>query len=152
MPQRLGFGSAREMLLFGQTMDARRAHAIGQVDHLGPPGEAIAKAIRLRRAAIRDEVRNRFGDEVSACPLSSAASDVQRYHAACSLPGAFAEITDALQRPSATVRTPLDIIRAQTREAAALCFQRECVAAANADPTSSRCRALKAEANGTGGR
>jgi enoyl-CoA hydratase/carnithine racemase len=140
------------MLLFGETMDARRAHAIGLIDRLCPPGEAIAKAIRLRRAAIRDEVRNRFGDEVSAWPLSSAASDVQRYHDACSLPGAFAEITDALQRPSVTVRTPLDIIREQTREAAALRFQRECVAAANADPSSARCRALKAEANGTGGR
>jgi hypothetical protein len=113
--------------------------------------QAIAKAIRLRRATIRDEVRNRFGDEVSAWPLSSAASDVQRYHDSCSLPGAFAEITDALQRPSVTVRTPLDIIREQTREAAALRFQRECVAAANADPTSTRCKALKAEANGTGG-
>jgi enoyl-CoA hydratase/carnithine racemase len=152
VPQRLGFGRAREMLLFGATMDARRAHAIGLVDRLCPPGEAIAKAIRLRRAAIRDEVRNRFGDEVSAWPLSSAASDVQRYHDACSLPGAFAEITDALQRPSVTVRTPLEIIREQTREAAALRFQRECVAAANADPSSARCRALKAEANGTGGR
>lgn len=140
------------MLLFGETMDARRAYAIGQVDHLCPPGEAIVKAIRLRRAAIRDEVRNRFRDEVSVWPLSSAASDVQIYHAACSLPGAFAEITDALQCPSVTARTPLDVIREQTREAAALRFQRECVAAANADPASARCRALKAEANGTGGR
>jgi hypothetical protein len=113
--------------------------------------QAIAKAIRSRRATIRDEVRNRFGEEVNAWPLSSAASDVQRYHDSCSLPGAFAEITDALQRPSVTVRTPLDIIRAQTREAAALRFQRECVAAPNADPTSARCTALKAEANTTGG-
>lgn len=113
--------------------------------------QAIAKAIRSRRATIRDEVRGRFGDEVTAWPLSSAASDVQRYHDSCSLPGAFAEITDALQRPSVTVRTPLDIIRTQTREAAALRFQRECVAAPNADPTSARCKALKEEANATGG-
>jgi enoyl-CoA hydratase/carnithine racemase len=110
------------MLLFGETIDARRAHEIGQVDHLCPPGEAIAKAIRLRRAAIRDAIRGRFRDEVSVWPLSSAASDVQRCHDACSLPGAFAEITDALQRPSVTVRTPLEIMREQTRVAAVLCF------------------------------
>lgn len=113
--------------------------------------QAIAKAIRSRRATIRDEVRGRFSDEVTAWPLSSAASDVQRYHDSCSLPGAFAEITDALQRPSVTPRTTMDIIRAQTREAAALRFQRECVAAPNADPASARCKALKQEANATGG-
>ena len=113
--------------------------------------QAIAKAIRTRRATIREEIRNRFGDEVGTWPLSSAASDVQRYHESCSLPGAFAEITDALQRPSVAPRTTLDLIREQTREAAALRFQRECVAAPNADPTSARCNALKAEAAATAG-
>jgi hypothetical protein len=57
----------------------------------------------------------------------------------------------AIFTPASTVRTPLDIIRERMREAVALRFQRECVAAANADPASARCRALKAEANGTGG-
>lgn len=113
--------------------------------------QAIAKAIRSRRGTLREEIRNHFGDEVAAWPLSSAASDVQRYHESCSLPGAFAEITDALQRPSVAPRTTLDLIREQTREAAALRFQRECVAMANADPGSARCKALKAEAAAAGG-
>jgi enoyl-CoA hydratase/carnithine racemase len=44
LPQRVGFGRARELLLFGETMDARRAHEIGLVDRLCAPGEALVEA------------------------------------------------------------------------------------------------------------
>lgn len=44
LPRRVGHGRAREMLLFAETMDARRAHEIGLVDRLCAPGEALAEA------------------------------------------------------------------------------------------------------------
>lgn len=46
LPRRVGFGRAREMLLFGETLDARRAHEIGLVDRLCAPGEALTEAKR----------------------------------------------------------------------------------------------------------
>jgi enoyl-CoA hydratase/carnithine racemase len=54
LPQRVGLGRAREMLLFGETMDARRAHEIGLVDRLCPPGEALAEA--KKRALVLAEL------------------------------------------------------------------------------------------------
>jgi enoyl-CoA hydratase/carnithine racemase len=54
LPQRVGFGHAREMLLFGETMDAHRAHEIGLVDRLCAPGEALAEA--KKRALVLAEL------------------------------------------------------------------------------------------------
>jgi enoyl-CoA hydratase/carnithine racemase len=42
------------MLLFGETMDARRAHEIGLVDRLCPPGEALTEA--KKRALVLAEL------------------------------------------------------------------------------------------------
>lgn len=52
LPRRIGMGRARELLLFGDTIDARRALEIGLVDRLCPPGEALAEAKRRARALV----------------------------------------------------------------------------------------------------
>jgi len=44
LPRRVGEGRAREILLFGETIDAARAHEMGLVDRLAPPGGALAEA------------------------------------------------------------------------------------------------------------
>ncbi|WP_439577577.1 enoyl-CoA hydratase/isomerase family protein [Elioraea sp.] len=54
LPRRIGFGHARELLLFGETIDARRAHEIGLVDRLCAPGEALAEA--KKRALVLAEL------------------------------------------------------------------------------------------------
>lgn len=53
LPRRVGEGRAREILLFGETIKAARAHEIGLVDRLAPPGRALeeAKARALLLAA-----------------------------------------------------------------------------------------------------
>ena len=38
---------AREMVLGGETIDAARAHALGLVNHLSAPGEALSRALAL---------------------------------------------------------------------------------------------------------
>lgn len=50
LPLRVGQGRARELLLFGETVDASRALAIGLVDRAVPAGEALAAA--RQRAAL----------------------------------------------------------------------------------------------------
>jgi len=50
LPLRVGQGRARELLLFGETVDASRALAIGLVDRVVPAGEALAAA--RQRAAL----------------------------------------------------------------------------------------------------
>ena len=55
LPARIGQGRARQMLLYGETMDASRAEAIGLVDELAPAGAsletALARASRFADAA-----------------------------------------------------------------------------------------------------
>ncbi len=53
LPRRVGEGRARELLLFGETMEAQRAHAIGLVDRLCAPGAALTTA--KERAALLAE-------------------------------------------------------------------------------------------------
>jgi enoyl-CoA hydratase/carnithine racemase len=50
LPLRVGQGRARELLLFGETVDASRALAIGLVDRVVPAAEALAAA--RQRAAL----------------------------------------------------------------------------------------------------
>jgi len=52
LPARIGQGRARQVFLYGDTMDAAAAERIGIVDTLTPPGAALAAALdRARRFA-----------------------------------------------------------------------------------------------------
>ncbi|GAA2412513.1 enoyl-CoA hydratase/isomerase family protein [Actinomadura vinacea] len=62
LPQRVGLGRAKDMLLFGRTVPAPRAYEIGLADSLAPPGKALEVA--LERAAEAAEL----------APLSIAAA------------------------------------------------------------------------------
>ena len=50
LPARVGQGRARQVLLYGEPIDAGRAAAIGMVDHVVPSGAALRTA--LERAAL----------------------------------------------------------------------------------------------------
>ncbi len=50
LPKRVGEGRARQILLYGETVTAARAEAIGLIDHLVPEGTALDAA--LARAAL----------------------------------------------------------------------------------------------------
>lgn len=45
LPRRIGEGRARQMLIHGEQIDAQRAEAIGLIDAVTPPGEALATAL-----------------------------------------------------------------------------------------------------------
>lgn len=45
LPQRVGAGRARQMLLYGDPVDAAEAERIGLIDHLVPTGSALAAAL-----------------------------------------------------------------------------------------------------------
>ncbi|MGP4029150.1 enoyl-CoA hydratase/isomerase family protein [Actinomadura sp. 3N407] len=62
LPQRVGMGRAKEMLVFGRTVPAPRACEIGLADSLAPPGEALAAALGLA------------ADAAALAPLSVAAA------------------------------------------------------------------------------
>lgn len=47
LPQRVGMGRAKEMLLFGRTVTAPRAYEIGLADSLVPSGTALDAALEL---------------------------------------------------------------------------------------------------------
>lgn len=55
LPQRVGVGAAKELLMFADVIDAARARAMGLVDHVTEPGEALRvateRATRLAAAA-----------------------------------------------------------------------------------------------------
>lgn len=52
LPQRVGAGRARQMMLYGETIDAATAERIGLVDHLVPTGTALTAALeRAQRFA-----------------------------------------------------------------------------------------------------
>ncbi len=50
LPARIGQGRARQILLYGEQIDAARAEALGMIDHIVPPGTALQAA--LARAAL----------------------------------------------------------------------------------------------------
>jgi 2-(1,2-epoxy-1,2-dihydrophenyl)acetyl-CoA isomerase len=50
LPLRVGQGRARQMMLYGETVDAAAALAMGLVDRMVPPGTALAAAVE--RAAL----------------------------------------------------------------------------------------------------
>jgi enoyl-CoA hydratase/carnithine racemase len=62
LPQRVGMGRAKEMLVFGRTVPAPRAFEIGLADSLAPPGKALDAALELAAEA------------ASLAPLSVAAA------------------------------------------------------------------------------
>ncbi|MFC5750903.1 enoyl-CoA hydratase/isomerase family protein [Actinomadura rugatobispora] len=62
LPQRVGLGRAKEMLVFGRTVPASRAYEIGLADSLASPGKALDAA--LERAA----------EAAALAPLSIAAT------------------------------------------------------------------------------
>jgi enoyl-CoA hydratase/carnithine racemase len=45
LPRRVGEGNARQILLYGETIDATRAERIGLVDHLVAEGDALGTAL-----------------------------------------------------------------------------------------------------------
>jgi enoyl-CoA hydratase/carnithine racemase len=49
LPARIGAGRARQMLLYGEQMDAATAERIGLVDQLVPPGSALDAALQRAR-------------------------------------------------------------------------------------------------------
>ncbi|MBV9247830.1 MAG: enoyl-CoA hydratase/isomerase family protein [Acetobacteraceae bacterium] len=49
LPARIGMGRARQVLLYGEQMDAQTAERIGIVDHLTPPGGTLQLALPLAR-------------------------------------------------------------------------------------------------------
>ena len=51
LPQRVGMGRAKEMLVFGRTVPAPRAHEIGLADSLAPSGAALESALGLAAEA-----------------------------------------------------------------------------------------------------
>lgn len=50
LPRRVGAGKARELMMFASEIDAAAAHAIGLVDQLTEPGDALAAAMERARA------------------------------------------------------------------------------------------------------
>ena len=50
LPARVGQGRARQVVLYGETMDAAAAERIGLIDHIVPPGTALEAG--LARAAL----------------------------------------------------------------------------------------------------
>ena len=57
LPRRVGEGRARQILLYGEAMDAAAAERIGLIDHVVPPGTALQAA--LHRAATFEPPRRR---------------------------------------------------------------------------------------------
>lgn len=53
LPQRVGLGAAKELLMFSDVIDAERAHALGLVDHVTEPGDALRVAAE-RAARLAD--------------------------------------------------------------------------------------------------
>ena len=53
LPLRVGAGRARQMLLYGEQIDAMQAERIGLIDSLVPPGGALEAALQRARA-LRD--------------------------------------------------------------------------------------------------
>ena len=52
LPRRIGEGRARQMMLYGETLDAAAAEKIGLVDHVVPTGQALTAALdRAQRFA-----------------------------------------------------------------------------------------------------
>ncbi|WP_067476459.1 enoyl-CoA hydratase/isomerase family protein [Actinomadura hibisca] len=51
LPQRVGIGRAKDLLVFGRTVPARRAHEIGLADSLAPSGGALDAALELAAEA-----------------------------------------------------------------------------------------------------
>lgn len=51
LPQRVGMGRAKEMLVFGRTVPAPRAYEIGLADSLAPSGTALGAALDLAAEA-----------------------------------------------------------------------------------------------------
>ncbi|MDL4813980.1 enoyl-CoA hydratase/isomerase family protein [Actinomadura opuntiae] len=51
LPQRVGMGRAKEMLVFGRTVPATRAYDIGLADSLAPSGKALDAALELAAEA-----------------------------------------------------------------------------------------------------
>ncbi|MFI6521419.1 enoyl-CoA hydratase/isomerase family protein [Spirillospora sp. NPDC050679] len=51
LPQRVGIGRAKDLLVFGRTVSARRAYEIGLADGLAPPGGALDAALELAAGA-----------------------------------------------------------------------------------------------------
>ena len=49
LPHRVGHGHARQILLYGERMDAARAETIGLVDHVVAPGTALDAALARAR-------------------------------------------------------------------------------------------------------
>ena len=49
LPLRVGQGRARQILLYGEALDARAAERIGLVDHLASPGDALDAALARAR-------------------------------------------------------------------------------------------------------
>jgi enoyl-CoA hydratase len=47
LPQRIGRGAAREMLLLGRAVTAEEALRLGLVDRVAPPGDALAEAVAV---------------------------------------------------------------------------------------------------------
>ena len=52
LPARVGQGRARQILLYGEQMTGEAAERIGLVDHVVPPGEALAVALERARLLV----------------------------------------------------------------------------------------------------
>jgi enoyl-CoA hydratase/carnithine racemase len=72
LPLRIGAGRARQMMLYGEAVDATRAEQIGLADHLVPSGSALAFAIERANmlAAIAPQplayIRHRLAEGLDA--------------------------------------------------------------------------------------
>lgn len=51
LPQRLGAGAARELMMLCEVLDAGQAHTAGLVDHLSPDGALVVATEKARRLA-----------------------------------------------------------------------------------------------------
>jgi enoyl-CoA hydratase/carnithine racemase len=47
LPQRIGIGPARELLLLGRAVTAEEGHRLGLVDRVSAPGAALTEAVEL---------------------------------------------------------------------------------------------------------
>jgi enoyl-CoA hydratase/carnithine racemase len=47
LPQRIGLGPARELLMLGRAVTAEEGHRLGLVNRVSPPGAALAEAVEL---------------------------------------------------------------------------------------------------------